>query len=176
MKPNFCRHHFNSQVIFLNNILPHGYTMDTGCMVFCLCFCFCFLGLHLQHMEVPKLGVQSELQLLAYTTATETWDPSQVCNLHHSSRQRQILNPLSEVRDGTHILMDSSWVHYHWAMMGIPWIHVEHLSFKFSDSHVFFPSTVPFCHSSLLELMLYFIPTVREILDGIAFKANSQIH
>ena len=30
----------------------------------------CFLGLHLQHMEVPRLGVESELQLPAYTTAT----------------------------------------------------------------------------------------------------------
>ena len=28
-------------------------------------FCF-FLGLHLQHMKVPKLGVKSEWQLLAY--------------------------------------------------------------------------------------------------------------
>ena len=28
-----------------------------------------FLGLNLQHMEVPRLGVKSELQLLAYTTA-----------------------------------------------------------------------------------------------------------
>ena len=29
---------------------------------------FCFvLGLHLRHMEVPRLGVESELQLLAYT-------------------------------------------------------------------------------------------------------------
>ena len=27
-------------------------------------------------MEVPSLGVQSELQLLAYTTATATLDPS----------------------------------------------------------------------------------------------------
>ena len=30
---------------------------------------FGFLGLRLQHMEVPRLGVESELQLLAYTTA-----------------------------------------------------------------------------------------------------------
>ena len=30
-----------------------------------------FLGLHLQHMEVPSLGVNSELQLPAYTTATQ---------------------------------------------------------------------------------------------------------
>ena len=27
---------------------------------------------HLQHMEVPQLGVESELQLLAYTAATAT--------------------------------------------------------------------------------------------------------
>ena len=40
-----------------------------------VCFCFCLfvlLGLHLQHMEVPRLGVQSELLLLAYTRDTAT--------------------------------------------------------------------------------------------------------
>ena len=36
-----------------------------------------FLGLQL--MEVPMLGVESELQLPAYATATGTWDPSHVC-------------------------------------------------------------------------------------------------
>ena len=30
-------------------------------------------------MEVLRLGVESELQLLAYTTATATPDPSHVC-------------------------------------------------------------------------------------------------
>ena len=30
---------------------------------------FAFLGLRSQHMEVPRLGVELELQLLAYTTA-----------------------------------------------------------------------------------------------------------
>ena len=35
-----------------------------------------FLGPHPQHMEVPRLGVESELQLPAYTTATATPDPS----------------------------------------------------------------------------------------------------
>ena len=29
-----------------------------------------FLGLHLRHMEVPRLGIEWELQLPAYTTAT----------------------------------------------------------------------------------------------------------
>ena len=49
--------------------------------------CFVFLGLHLRHMEVPSLGVQSELELSAYATATATQDPSRVCILHHSLRQ-----------------------------------------------------------------------------------------
>ena len=35
-------------------------------------------------------------------------DPSHVCNLHHSSRQCQILNPLRGARDRTRILMDPS--------------------------------------------------------------------
>ena len=59
-------------------------------------------------MEVPRLGVESELQLLAYATATAMPDQSQVCKLHHSLRQCQILNPLSEARDQAHILMDTS--------------------------------------------------------------------
>ena len=61
-------------------------------------------------MEVPGLGVESELQLLAYTTATATPDPSPVCNLHHRTWQCHILNPLSEARDRTCFLMDMSQV------------------------------------------------------------------
>ena len=66
-------------------------------------------------MEVPRLGVILELQLLVYTTAIETHDPSYICNLHHSSRQRWILNPLNKARDGTHILMDPNWICFHCA-------------------------------------------------------------
>ena len=69
---------------------------------------FFFLGLHPWHMEVPRLGFKSELQLPAYTTATITQDPSHNCDLHHSSQQCHIPFPLSEARDRTHILMDTS--------------------------------------------------------------------
>ena len=41
-----------------------------------------FLGAHLRHMEIPKLGVKSELEPPAYATA-------------HGNP----LNPLSEARD-----------------------------------------------------------------------------
>ena len=59
-------------------------------------------------MGVPSLGVESELLLLAYATATAMPDPSRVCDLYHSSRQHWILNPLSEARDRIHVLMDTS--------------------------------------------------------------------
>ena len=72
--------------------------------VFCFSvFCFCFLGLHPQHMEVSRLGVELELQLLAYTTVTAMQDPSHVYELHHSSQQHRILNPLSRARDQTYL-------------------------------------------------------------------------
>ena len=59
---------------------------------------FLLLGPHLWHVEVPRLGVESELQLLAYTTVITMPGLSLVCDLHHSSWQRQILNPLSEAQ------------------------------------------------------------------------------
>ena len=70
-----------------------------------------FLGLLLRHMEVLGLGVESELQLLAYTTATAMLDLSCICKPHCSVQRslthcakpgfkpassrtlRQVLNP-----------------------------------------------------------------------------------
>ena len=85
---------------------------------------FCCLGLHLQHMEIPRPGVELELQLPAYTTATATWDLSHVCNLHHNSRQCQILDPLSEARGQTHILMVPSWIRFRCTVTGPPEVQV----------------------------------------------------
>ena len=75
---------------------------------FAFIFYLFFLGPHSWHMEVPRLGIKPELQLPVYTTTTAMPDPSHICNLHHSSQQRWIFNPLSEVRDGTCILMVTS--------------------------------------------------------------------
>ena len=84
-------------------------------------FFFFLLGPHLWDMEGPRLGVESELQLPAYATDTVP-DPSPISDLHHSSWQHQVLNRLSKAKDQTHVLMDTSQVHYHSAMMGIPYI------------------------------------------------------
>ena len=86
-------------------------------------FFFCFLGPHPRHIEVPRLWVQQELQLLAYTTATATSDLSCVCNLYHSSQQHCILNPLSEAKDRTCNLMVPSQICFHCAKMGTPSVH-----------------------------------------------------
>ena len=67
---------------------------------------FCFSGLPPWPVEVPRPGVESELQLPVYTTATATRDPSCVCDPHRSARCHRILNPLS--RDRTRMLTDSS--------------------------------------------------------------------
>ena len=71
---------------------------------------FGFLGPHLQHMEVLGLRTERGLHLPAYTTAIVMWNPGHDCDLHHSSRQCRILNPLSKARDQTSILMDTNWV------------------------------------------------------------------
>ena len=79
--------------------------MGTPFFLFVCFLFFVFLGPHLHHMKVPRLEVKSELHLLVYTTATAAWGLSLVCDLRHSSRQQQILNPLSKAKDRTHVLM-----------------------------------------------------------------------
>ena len=62
-------------------------------------FLFCFLVPRLPHMEVPRLGVELQLQPPAHTTATAMQDLGHVCDLHHGSQPCWILTPLSEARD-----------------------------------------------------------------------------
>ena len=71
-------------------------------------------------MEVLRLRVESELQLLAYTTATAIQDLCRICDIHHSSWQCQISDSLGAARDRTIILMDASQISFHCATMGTP--------------------------------------------------------
>ena len=86
---------------------PESWQGTLHFLFFPLCL-FVFLRSHWRHMEVPRLGAEAELYPPAYTTATATWDPSCVCDQHHSCRHRWILNPLSEARERTRFLVDSS--------------------------------------------------------------------
>ena len=58
----------------------------------------------MQHMEVPGLGGENG------AAATARPDPNCIYDLRHSLRQCWILKLLSEARDGTLILMDTSQV------------------------------------------------------------------
>ena len=118
----YCQLHYS---LFIQTFIKYWLWNSPGAwgtQQMCKSFFFflCLFRAHLWHMEVPRLGVQSELQLLAYTIATATQDQSCICDLHHSSQQCQILNPLSRTRDQTHVLVGTSWVRYHWAMIETP--------------------------------------------------------
>ena len=97
VKPLTTRPPGNSNIVSLDHFILFTYL-------------FFFLGPRLWHMEVPRLGIESELQLQGYATATAMPDLSCICDLHCRLQQRQILNPLSKTGNGTCILMDTSWV------------------------------------------------------------------
>ena len=61
-------------------------------------------------MEVPRLGVESELGmgLPAHTRATAMWDLRYMRVGYHSLQQHWMLNPLSEARDQTCVPMDTN--------------------------------------------------------------------
>ena len=83
-------------------------------------FFFCFLGLHAWHMEIPWLGSNQSYRCWPTPQPLQCWGPSRAFDLHLSSRQRQIPDPLSEARDRTRILMDPSWIRFHCATVGTP--------------------------------------------------------
>ena len=59
-------------ILFNQNLAPE--------LIFCVCVCVCvcvciFLGLHLWHMDIPRLGVESELHLQPTPQFTAALDP-----------------------------------------------------------------------------------------------------
>ena len=72
-----------------------------------LCFLLALRSNHFfsWHMKVSRLGIESELQLLAYTIATAVRDPSHVWGLHHSSPQPRIRKSMSKARDPTSMFL-----------------------------------------------------------------------
>ena len=102
----------------------------------CVCECVC----------ISSLGKSSNLLLIcvcvcvcvclfraapaAYgNSQARGWIKASAANLHHSSWQRQVLNPMREARDWTCDLMDTNWVHYHWATIRTPADYIELFSY-----------------------------------------------
>ena len=114
-------------VLFLQLIVYQGFSTWQGVQRggpkthvgrgFLVCFLsFVFLGPHSWHMEVHRLGVESELQLLACTTATAT-------RIWAASATYTTAQQCHWVRPGVEPV--SSWVLVgfinHWARKGTPW-------------------------------------------------------
>ena len=146
------------------NFVALAFVLERICLV-CLGFFFFFLVFfflepHTQHMEVPRLGVESEMQP-SYTTVSAMPDPSLVWDLYHSSQQCQIHNPLRKARDWTRILMDTNWVCYHWATTGTPRIFFFLIAWKFHiDSLIFFMNQTWLRHLILPIIMCPLPPSL----------------
>ena len=108
------RHYFEDVLCVCQWLISSWIIFVSKVSVKFLSFCFFFSAVPL-HMDIPRLGIESELQLPPYASTTATPDPCYICNLHHSAQQCQILNPLSRARVWIHILMHTSRVHDHWA-------------------------------------------------------------
>ena len=80
-------------------------------------------------MEVPWLGVKSELHLQAYTTTTAMPDLSHICDLSCSLQECQILNAL-KARDRTRILTDSVGFLTHRTIVVTPRLYFKLYLFK----------------------------------------------
>ena len=111
---------------------------------FCLFSFVSFLGLHPSPLAYGISWARGQIRTAAASLYHTTWtrDPSHICNLYHSSEQHQILNPLSRARDWTSILMDTSWVRYHWATMGTPRFCVAEKGFLNSIFFLNFSSSI----------------------------------
>ena len=126
---------------------------------------FFLLGLCPWRMEVPRLGVKSELQLPAYAIATATQDPSHVCDgVHHSSWQYRILNPKSEARDQTCNLMVPSWI-----VSTAPWQELLLQLFEFSHilawtHHIHWCSMILFTRGCIDEVVSHRTPLINHFI------------
>ena len=67
---------------------------------YCFSLFYYFIIFKGRTLEVPRLGVESELQLPAFITATAMWDPSSICDLYHLKlsflihKKKEIITPV----------------------------------------------------------------------------------
>ena len=102
-------------------------------------FFFSFLGPHLQHMEVPRLVINLELYLPAYTTSRATRDLNCIYNLYHL--QCQILIPLSSGIKPTYSWILVGFINC-WAMKATPFVLFE---WNIASSDIKFLSLCSYC-------------------------------
>ena len=94
------------------------------------CFCI-FIILLFRAGPMACRSFQAGGRIVATATGLHhshtTQDPRFVCDLHCSSQQCLIPNPLSEARDQICILMNTSQIHFHCVKTGTPRILLFHM-------------------------------------------------
>ena len=111
LSPFFHLASFSQRSVALHTLLSHAMAISPSSFGDLGIFVLPFRATPSAYGSSQARG-QIELQLPAYTTATTMQDPSCLCDLHHSPRQRQILHPLIEARDRTHNPMVMSQFHF----------------------------------------------------------------
>ena len=132
-------------------------------------FLFCFLGAHSGHMEVPRLGVELELQLSAYTTQQQLEIPAVSATYTTAHSNAGSFNPLSEARDPTYVFMDPSQVHQLLSHEGNSFFLVIIFSFYCNVIREYF--LYYFYFLEFIKVLLFNIwPICMVIFQGIQFE------
>ena len=115
----------NDKALFLSYLNPPEYSLN----FILLCetqltwpkpFIFAFLLFRAVPMAYGSSQARERIRATAASqaTATVTWDLNHISDLHHSSQQHHIPNPLSKARDRTHIPMYTCGIHFHCTVTG----------------------------------------------------------
>ena len=109
----YCHQELSLQIFGKSDVSFHGH--------FILFYFICILGPHWWHMEVPRPGVKSELQLPAYTTVTAMLHLSR-CDLYTAAH--------SNLGSLTHWVRPGVEPTYSWTLVGFvfaePWQELLH--------------------------------------------------
>ena len=107
------------KIIFRDNLVFYQGFQCPKIFLF-VCFVFLLFRAALAACENSLARGWSRAVAAGLQHTTTIQDLSHVCDLHHSSQQCRILNPLSKARDQVFVLMDTSQICYHWARTGTP--------------------------------------------------------
>ena len=89
-------------------------------VLFLFCLFFAFQGHMAYEISQPRGPIRATVPSLCHSHSKHL---SHICDLHHSSWQCRILNPLCKARDQTHIPMDIRWTGFHCTTTGTPlWV------------------------------------------------------
>ena len=112
---------------FLVGLVRHCATMGTPFFsflsfflffsFFSFFFFFVFLGPNSRHVEIPSLGVESELLPIPQPHQQQWGIP--VMSVTYTTAHKNARS-LTHGVELTRVLMDTSWVRYHWATRGTP--------------------------------------------------------